>query len=187
MQNTNRWDTRQLVTMALMAALAALLSFVEIAIFPPAPFLKYDPSLVPSMVTGFAFGAGPGVLVGIVAALIHALITSNWIGAAINILVTFFFVAPAALIYKRNHTLVGGIIGLIVGVILAMTAAILGNATIALPFYYGGDINQLVPIIIPILVPFNLLKGGINSILTIIIYKTVSNLITPVKDQVKGK
>ncbi|MBQ9690567.1 MAG: ECF transporter S component, partial [Eggerthellaceae bacterium] len=95
--NTNIYDTRQLVTMALMAALAAILSFVELPIFPMAPYLKYDPSLVPSMVTGFAYGAGPGVLVGIVAALIHGLITSNWIGAAINILVTIFFIAPAAL------------------------------------------------------------------------------------------
>lgn len=37
-KNTNRWSTRQLVTMALMCAIAALLSFVQIPILPAAPF-----------------------------------------------------------------------------------------------------------------------------------------------------
>ena len=48
-KNTNHWSTRQLVTMALMCAIAALLSFVQIPILPAAPFLTYDPSLMPSM------------------------------------------------------------------------------------------------------------------------------------------
>ena len=65
-KNTNRWSTRQLVTMALMCAIAALLSFVQIPILPAAPFLTYDPSLMPAMVCGFAFGPGAGFAVGAV-------------------------------------------------------------------------------------------------------------------------
>ena len=41
--------------------------------------------------------------------------------------------------------------------------------------------------VIPILIPFNLLKAILNSVLTLAIYKIISNLITPKKDQVKGK
>ena len=58
-KNTNKWSTRQLVTMALMCAVSALFSFVQIPLFPPAPFLTYDPSLVPAMVCGFVFRDRP--------------------------------------------------------------------------------------------------------------------------------
>ena len=47
-QNTNRWSTKQLVTMALMGAIAILLSFVEFPIMPAASFLKLDIALVPA-------------------------------------------------------------------------------------------------------------------------------------------
>ena len=77
-QNTNRWSTKQLVTMALMCAIAILLSFVEFPIIPAASFLKLDVALVPSTVVGFAYGPGLGVLVGIVCAVAHATITGNW-------------------------------------------------------------------------------------------------------------
>ena len=62
-ENTNRWSTRQLVTMALMCALGTVFSFVQIPLIPTAPFLTYDPSLVPAMVSGLAFGTGPGLVV----------------------------------------------------------------------------------------------------------------------------
>ena len=48
-ENTNRWSTKQLVTMALMCALGALFMYVQLPILPSAPFLTYDPSLVPAM------------------------------------------------------------------------------------------------------------------------------------------
>ena len=63
---SSRWSTRQLVTMALFCALATVLSFIEFPIFPAAPFLKYDASFVPIMVGGFAYGAGPGIIIGMV-------------------------------------------------------------------------------------------------------------------------
>ena len=69
-KNTNRWSTKQLVTMALMCAIAILLSFLEFPIFPAASFLKLDISFVPSAVMGFAYGTGPGILVGVACALL---------------------------------------------------------------------------------------------------------------------
>lgn len=40
---------------------------------------------------------------------------------------------------------------------------------------------------IPAVIPFNLLKTILNSVLTLVVYKAVSNLITPKKKQVKGR
>ena len=151
--NTNKWDTRQLVTMALMCAIAALLSFIQIPLIPGVTFLTYDPSLMPAMVCGFAFGPGAGIAVGAVAAVIHGLILGEWVGSLMNIVATLCFVWPAAALYRRKRTFKRGVI---------------------------------LPMLLPAIVPFNLVKGTVNAVLTLIVYKAVSNLITPKKSQVKG-
>ncbi len=184
--NTNRWDTRQLVIMALMAAIATLLSFVEIPILPAAPWLKYDPSFVPSMVTGFAYGAGPGVAVGLVTAILHIFMTGNFWGGIMNILVVCAYVIPAALIYVRKHTWGGAAVGLVIGSIAQIIVAILANLVIT-PIYAGMPVESVIALIIPVLIPFNILKVVLNSVITVAVYKAISNLITPKKNQVKGR
>ncbi|MEG2628219.1 MAG: ECF transporter S component, partial [Raoultibacter sp.] len=112
--NTNRWDTRQLVTMALMCAIAALLSFIQIPLIPGVAFLTYDASLMPAMVCGFAFGPAAGVAVGAIAAVIHGLILGEWVGSIMNIIATLCFIVPAALVYRRVHNYKGAGAGLII-------------------------------------------------------------------------
>lgn len=184
--NSNRWNTRQLVTMALMCAIASLFSFVQIPLIPGVSFLTYDPSLIPAMVCGFAFGPGAGIAVGSIAAVIHGLILGEWVGSLMNIFATAFFVLPAALLYKRMHTLKGAITGLVISVITATAGAILVNLTIGVWFYYGSA-DVIIPLILPALLPFNLVKTILNALLTLVVYKAVSNLITPKKDRVKGR
>lgn len=184
--NSNRWNTRQLVTMALMCAIASLFSFVQIPLIPGVTFLTYDPSLMPAMVCGFAFGPGAGIAVGSIAAIIHGLILGEWVGSIMNIFATIFFVLPAALLYKRLHTLKGAIAGLAISVVTATAGAILVNLTIGVWFYYGS-VDVIIPLILPALLPFNLAKTILNALLTLVVYKAVSNLITPKKERVKGR
>ena len=184
--NTNAWDTRQLVTMALLCAIAALLSFVQLPLIPGVTFLTYDPSLMPAMVCGFAFGPGAGIAVGAIAAVIHGLILGEWVGSLMNIVATLCFVWPAAAIYRRKRTFKSGIIGLLVGVLAATAGAVVSNLTIGVAFWYGS-VDVILPMLLPAILPFNLVKGIVNAILTLIVYKAVSNLITPKKSQVKGR
>lgn len=186
LENTNRWSTKQLVTMALMCALSALFSFVQIPLLPAAPFLTYDPSLVPAMVCGFAYGPGAGFVVGAIAAVIHGLILGEWVGSLMNICATLFFVVPAALIYRRKHTLAGAIAGLVAGVVVATAGSVATNLTIGVAFWYGTP-DAIMPLLLPAVIPFNLVKTVLNSLLTLIVYKAISNLITPKKNQVKGR
>ena len=118
--STNRWSTKQLVTMALMCAISLVLTFVEFVIFPNVPFLKLDVSLVPSAVVGFAYGPVPGIVVGLISAIGHAAITGNWVGAIMNVIVTIAFIAPSSLIYKRFHTFKGAIVSLVVGALVVV-------------------------------------------------------------------
>ncbi len=184
--NTNKWDTRQLVTMALMCAIGVLLSFVEFPLLPGVTWLKYDASAMPAMVCGFAFGPAAGLAVGIVGAVIHGILMADFSGAIMNILVVTGFILPAALVYRRSRTFKSGVVGLVLSAITATVMAILGNLVIT-PMWLGVPLDAVVAMILPILTPFNLIKAGINAVLTLIVYKSISNLITPKKKQVKGR
>ena len=185
-KNTNKWGTRQLVTMALLCAIGVLLSFIEFPLIPGVTWLKYDASAMPAMVCGFAFGPGAGFAVGAVAAIIHSLMLGEWVGGLMNICATLFFVVPAAAIYAHKHTFTGAIIGLLVGCVIATIGAVAANLTIGVWFWYGSA-DVIMPLILPAVLPFNLIKTVLNSALTLLVYKAVSNLITPKKDQVKGR
>ena len=184
--NTNKWDTRQLVTMALMCAIGVLLSFVEFPLLPGVTWLKYDASAMPAMVCGFAFGPAAGLAVGVVGAVIHGILMADFSGAVMNILVVAGFILPAALVYRRSRTFKSGVVGLVLSAITATVMAILGNLVIT-PMWLGVPLDTVVAMILPILTPFNLIKAGINAVLTLIVYKSISNLITPKKKQVKGR
>lgn len=185
-QNTNRWSTKQLVTMALMGAIAILLSFAEFPIMPAASFLKLDIALVPAAVVGFAYGAGPGVLVGIVYAVAHAAIDGNWVGAVMNIIVAIAFITPASALYQRNRTFKGAVAGMVISAVLLVVAAIVANLVID-PLFYGIPFDAVVALIVPAILPFNIIKAIVVSLLTGVVYKSISNLITPEKDQVRGR
>ena len=177
-ENTNRWSTKQLVTMALMCALGALFMYVQLPILPSAPFLTYDPSLVPAMVCGFAYGPGSGTAVAAMALVIHAL--------TMNLVATLGYILPAAIVYQKMHTYKGAVIGLALGVIAATALSMVANLTIGVWFWYGSA-DVILPLMLPAVLPFNLIKTVLNSVLTLAVYKAVSNLITPKKDQVKGR
>ena len=181
--NTNKWDTRQLVTMALMCAIGVLLSFVEFPLLPGVTWLKYDASAMPAMMCGFAFGPAAGLAVGVV---VHGILMADFSGAVMNILVVAGFILPAALVYRRSRTFKSGVVGLVLSAITATVMAILGNLVIT-PMWLGVPLDAVVAMILPILTPFNLIKAGINAVLTLIVYKSISNLITPKKKQVKGR
>ena len=185
-RNTNKWGTRQLVTMSLLCAIGVLLSFIEFPLIPGVTWLKYDASAMPAMVCGFAFGAGGGLAVGIAGAIIHGILLADFSGAVMNILVVIGFVVPASLIYQRGRTLPRAIVGLVASVVCAVIMAIVGNLVIT-PAYLGVPMDAVIAMILPILVPFNLAKGIINAVLTLAVYKSISNLITPRKKQVKGR
>ena len=172
--------------MALMCAIGTLLSFIEFPLLPGVTWLKFDASNMPAMVAGFAYGPAGGVAVGIVTAIIHGLLMADFTGALMNILVVTCFVLPAALIYKKKRTYKFAIIGLVFSIIAGVIGSIIGNLLLT-PSWLGVPFDAVVALIIPVLIPFNLLKGLLNSVITLIVYKSISNIITPKKDQKKGR
>jgi len=88
------------------------------------------------------------------------------------VLSTCAFVVPAALMYKRSHSLKGAIIGLIIGV-FSMTAVMLLWNYLITPIYQGVPREVVAGMLIPVFAPFNLIKAGLNAAITMLLYKPV--------------
>ncbi len=137
------------------------------------------------MVSGFSFGPVAGVAVGIVTGLIHGLLTSNFWGTIMVFVCTTAFVLPAALVYGKRRTFKSAMVGLGLGAVCMVVFAIIGNLLVT-PLYSGIGIEAVLSMIAPVLLPFNILKSLVNAALTLVVYKSVSNLLTP-KKQVRGR
>lgn len=172
--DSGRWSTKRIAMYALFVALSMAVSFVEFPIVPGVEWLKYDPSGIVSLVAGFAYGPAAAAIVSVLGFLPH-LFTNPW-GTLMAVLVALALSVPAALIYRRNKTRKGAVIGIIVGAIAALAMAIVGNIIVT-PFYAHMTTAQVVALIVPALLPFNALKFTIHGVVTFLIYKPISNLL----------
>lgn len=162
--------------MALLCAVGVLLSFVEFPLLPGVTWLKYDASAVPALVSGFAFGPAGGVAVGLVGAAIHGILFADFSGAVMNMLVVTAFVAPSALLWRRSKTLAGRVAALAAGCASMVAFAILGNLVIT-PAWLGVPLEAVVAMIVPVLLPFNLLKAAINAVLGAAVLRAIQPLL----------
>lgn len=168
------WTTKRIAICALFVALAIVASFVELPIFPLAPFLKYDPSGVVILVAGLAFGPATGALVSVLSWLPH-LFLNPW-GGLMGILCALALTVPAALVYQHDRSRKGAVIGMLVGAVVTLVVAIVGNIIVT-PIYTGTTTEAVIAMIVPILLPFNLLKVALNCAITFAVYKPVSTLV----------
>ena len=172
--NSGGWSSRRIAITAVFVAIGMALSFAELPIFPAAPYLKYDPSGIACLVAGLAFGPVTGIIVSALMWLPHAF--TNPYGTIMAILVAEAHVIPAALIYRRNQTRTGAIVGIVVGAVVAIVAAIVGNIIIT-PLYTPTTMADVVGLIVPVLLPFNALKAALNSVVTVLVYKSISQIV----------
>lgn len=165
--------TRKLTLMAMLAAMSYLVMLV--GRIPVVMFLKYDPKDAVIAIGGFLLGPWHGALISVLVSLIEMLTASDtgFIGFFMNVLSTCAFVVPAAWFYRRRHSLKGAVAGLAVGVVL-MTAMMLAWNVIVTPIYMGYPRQAVVELLMPVFLPFNLVKGVLNAGLTMLVYKPVS-------------
>ncbi len=172
--STRGWTAHRIAIAALFTAIAIVMSYLEIPIFPAAPYLKYDPSGVVCMIAGFAFGPYLAAIISILMWIPH--LFGNPIGALMGMIATLSYTLPAALLYKNTQTKKRAIIGMSVGGVISICLSLLANL-IFTPLYTPIAVADVIALIIPILLPFNLLKVLINSIICTLIYKRVVNIV----------
>lgn len=167
--------TKNMTTMAMLAALAFLVMLVgRIPMVAAAPFLKYDPKDVIIIIGGFIFGPFAAFMISLVVSIIEMFTVSETgpIGAVMNLLSTCSFACLASVIYKKKHSINGAVLGLISGIVL-MVAVMLAWNYLLTPIYMGYPREAVAAMLVPVFLPFNLLKGGINAAIVLLIYKPV--------------
>ncbi len=170
--------TARLSKMAMLAAISLALVLLIRIPFPPAPFLVYDPADIPIIISGFAFGPLAGITITVVVSFIQAfaLAGDGIIGFFMHVVATGSFVLVSGLLYKGHKTKKRAIVALVAGT-LTMASTMIGWNLLITPFYMGVPVEAVVAMILPILLPFNLMKAGINSIIIFLIYKPIARFL----------
>ena len=158
--------------MAMLAAFAYML--MALVRIPVVLFLKYEPKDVIITIGGFLLGPMASFIVSLVVSLIEMVSVSETgpIGCLMNLLSTCSFACTAAFIYKRQHTLKGAVMGLAAGSVFMVGIMLLWNWLIS-PLYMGVERSAVEALLLPAFLPFNVLKAGLNSALTLGLYKPV--------------
>lgn len=165
-------STKKLTTIAMLCAIAfVIVAFVRI---PVVLFLKYEPKDVIITIGGFMMGPMASLIISTVVALIEMVTISDTgvIGAVMNLISSCAFCCTAAFIYKKKHTMQGAVIGLFSGAVIMTGIMLLWNYLIT-PIYMGYPREAVAAMLLPVFLPFNLLKGFLNTGISLLIYKPV--------------
>lgn len=187
--------TNYLVKIAVLAAVARVVMFLEfpLPMFPP--FLKLDFSDLVPLIGSLAMGPLAGVLIELVKCLIHLVnSTTGGVGDLANFIVGAAYVWAAGFYYQCHKTKKGAIIGLCLGTLTMLVVGAFVNYAITIPLYglvmgwseemILGMSSAVIPaidnrftLILFAFCPFNLMKGIILTILAIPLYKPLSPLL----------
>lgn len=157
--------TKKLVFVSILTALSIILSItIYFPILPQAPYLLYDPGDIPLLLISTQIGILEGLLSTIIVAILMAIITGQGgpIGAFMHLLASGTLITVAGLAYKKNKNL---ILSLIFGT-LSMAGVMAIANIIVTPIYLGVPRSTIYPLILPVIIPFNIIKAGINSAIT---------------------
>ena len=165
----------QMTQMGMLAALAIVLAaFIQFPIIPAAPFLKYDMADVPVLLGTFLFGTIPGLIILFIASAVQAFLFggSGWVGLIMHFVASGALVILVGQFYKHQHKFKDAVIGMILGT-LAMTAIMVPMNYIFTVHFFGTPKAVVDSIMLPGIIPFNLIKAGLNSIIVSVVFKAL--------------
>lgn len=188
---------RRAAYIGIFSAVAAVLMYIEIPLFFAPPFYQIDLSEVPVFICSFSLGPVAGVLCELVKILLKLCLkgtSTAFVGDFANFVVGCSFVLPATIVYHRVKSKKGALVGMAVGAGVMTVFGSLFNAVYLLPTFaelYGlpletliamgtavnKAINSVSTMVLFAVVPFNLVKGIIVTVLTFLLYKRVERLL----------
>ena len=170
----NKITPRYIAVIAMFTALAFVSVVVSKVIPNVAGFLSYEPKDSLIAIAGFIFGPLSSVLISLLVSFIEMITisTTGIYGFLMNVIATCAFAVPATLIYKKKKTKTGALVGLCVGVVSMVVCMLLWNYILT-PLYMKVDRSTVVGMLVPIFLPFNLIKGGINAAIALLLYKPI--------------
>lgn len=185
--------TRKITITGMLSAIAFILMYLDFSVPLMPSFIKMDLSELPALIGSFALGPVSGVIICLIKNLLHLMKTSTGgVGELSNFILGAIFVYTAGLIYKKNNTKKGALIGSLAG---ALAMAIIGIATnyfIVYPVYTNfmpmeaiigayqvicPSADTLLKCLIIFNAPFTFIKGMLSVVITFLVYKRLSPIL----------
>ncbi len=161
-----------------LAALFSAIAFLTVFLFriPVVLFLKYEAKDAIIALESLILGPAYAVITSLVVSLIEMVSISGTgpIGAIMNVLSTVTYILPVAILYKRKKSLPMAITGLILGTVIMTVCMLLWNYLIT-PWYMETPREVVADMLLPYFLPFNFLKGILNTAVTLLLYKPIMN------------
>lgn len=194
MQNSTT-KVRALTGTAMLGAVAAVLMYLEFPIPIMPAFVKLDVSELPALISSFAYGPVSGVLVCLIKNLIKLPSTSTAaVGELFNFVMGALFVGVAGIVYKRNKTRKGAIVGALLGALVMAVVSVPYNYFIVYPAYVvmyhlpleaiigmyqaiNPSVDGLLTCLLVFNLPFTFVKGVLDAVLCFLIYKPLSPIL----------
>lgn len=191
--SSRRASVRSLAVTAIMSALSAVLMYLEFSVPLVPDFLKYDFSDLPALLTAFGVSPWAGVTVELLKNVLHLPVTqTGGVGELANFLLGAAFVLPAGLFYRIKGGKSGALIGAVLGTLLSAGLSLPVNYWITYPVYTRflpleailGLYQTLNPAattlwraLLMFNLPFTVVKGAVNVLITFLVYKKISPLL----------
>ena len=201
MKSTKFLTVSTLVKISILSAIGYILMFISVPLpmlFPE--FLKIDISDLTALLGGISLGPMAGVTIAFLKNLLQfitGMSTTGGVGEFANFLIGGSFVFTVSYIYSKKRNIQGVIIGLVSGMVVMTVVGCVANYFIILPFYatigwsidavvsMGAAINPVIDskmsFVIWMIAPFNILKSGLMSLLTLPMYMKTEKILNRVK------
>lgn len=196
-------NAKTVAFIGMLGTVSAVLMAIQVPL-PFAPtFLKFDISELPALFSGFFLGPISGCGVIAVKLLLKVLLQGTetaFVGEAMNLVGSCAFVLPASLLYQHWHSKRGALAALSISTLLVSVICIFLNTYVAFPMYsslygipmdaiieMGSSVNPLVHDSFTLMLygvfPFNLVKHGVTSLVTYLVYKRCGNALRSILGQ----
>ena len=192
---TQKQKTHRIAVAALLAAVAAVLQFVEFSIPVMPAFIKLDISDLPALLGTFSLGPVYGVAIQLVKNLLHLPFGSSaCVGELSNFLLGTVLSVAAGAIYKKHKTKRGALAAAVLSAVIMGLISVPVNYWIIYPLYYNvlgfpqAAVLDMYRAILPTTksilqalfifnLPFTVAKGLLCAALCAGIYKPLSPLL----------
>jgi len=170
----------------MLSALSVVVGLLKFPILPIAPYLEFDFADTPIIIASMLFGTIPGLAVLAVVSLIQAFILggNGIIGFFMHFVASGVLLVTIRLIAGKQDTSApkfGRIIASLVCGTIAMTAVMIPLNYIFTPILFGVEPAFVTQMLLPAIIPFNLIKAGVNSVLAYILYRILYKILDPAK------
>lgn len=181
-------QNKRLITISMLSAIAFILTFIKFPLPFLPPYLTLDFSDVPTLLATFLLGPIAGILVALIKNILNFLFNmGDPVGPVANFLAGVSFLLSAYYVTKRqclhSDTPRSLVVGLAIGTIVMTIVLSILNYFVLLPLYgmifnLGDVFNNLKIIILSGVIPFNIIKGIVISIIFTLLYRRLKRVLS---------